>query len=282
VILSLDEALITGLIESENGKIDQIKIASAEIKVFPEFSGKADKMRPINFEDAIITGLFDIERAVFHHPRTWKTMSLAEAVQDGAIAGDASIITDPNNGDKMTLAEAIRKNVIDGVTGMFNDNKLNRRISLNEAIETGLIEHAYSHDSSVILDWENNRLLSLEEAIRHAIISSHCVAVLDIEANQWMSIEHAVEIVLLNRNTGKYGDLSAEEAAKRGFISIPGAPILAGSRHSSQSMHKDMKGDAKASRGQNSLETEATLNCQEITRDGTAMMTSTDEDRVIT
>lgn len=62
---NLSEALQVGLIDSRSGKLNLRKVQELGLNIDPLFTSRGDKHSPINFEDAILSGIYDVETGRF-------------------------------------------------------------------------------------------------------------------------------------------------------------------------------------------------------------------------
>ena len=256
--LTLREAFSERLIDQASGKIDELKAQRDGIVLDPQFTmNETQGPPPMNLLDAIMVQLLDSDTARFTHPVTGSEMSLQEAVSRNLISGSAVVIMDPNSGRNTTLEAALRANVINGKTGDFIDTSSGKKLfSLKDAVRSNLVESAYREETAEVRDHNSGDVVSLEWAIKTAIIDSDSPVVYDPDMQCRISMKEATKKGLMNGQSLTYKSTTGRaipvtEAARLGLIAPVGAPVLAkgsGISHLMQTLHEKRDVDEKLTR----------------------------------
>ena len=253
--LTLLEACRVGLIDQASGKIDELQAQRDGIVLDPQFTvNETQSPPPMNLLDAIMVQLLDSDTARFTHPVSGSEMSLHEAVSRNLISGSAVVIMDPNSGRNTTLEAALRTNVINGKSGDFIDTSSGKKLfSLKDAVRSNLVESAYREETAEVRDHNSGDVVSLEWAIKTAIIDSDSPVVYDPDMQCRISTKEATKKGLMNGQSLTYNSTTGQalpvtEAARLTLIVPVGAPVLAkgtGISHLMQTLHEKRDVDEK-------------------------------------
>ena len=229
--LSLDEAVSRKIIV--DGKLDTRKAANLDLVLDPRFTRKQRELSPMNFEDAVLSGLLDLESCQMRHPKTGEVMTLQKAVDERVIDGESVTIMDPTTGEKLYLREALERRLVDPSSSQLVDTKSGERLlALTTALTSGLIESRYKVDSAQIKDKEDEPL-DLKQAIKEGVVDRQTPAVFDSQTGRRLSIDDAIRKGIVDKDTLEVRDpktgrkITAKEAAKLGLLAVVGAPVLA-------------------------------------------------------
>ena len=232
---SLKDAFDAGLINQYTGQINPTRAQQLELTLDPQFSPRDRSQSPVNVEDAILSGLLDLQTGEVRHPKTGQMMTLKDAVDRGVIDGNSGMVLDPNTGKKVTVQEALDKGLIDGQTGdIINVETGKKLLSLHEAYSSGLVESTYSPEKAEVTDAESGQKVPIGKAITEGKVSGDDVKVYDAASGDRVPLDEAMKKGIVDRKTGQYIDkksgqrMTAKEAAKLGLLAIVGAPVLGG------------------------------------------------------
>ena len=233
--ISLQDALVKNLISNFSGLVNESKINELNITLDPQLVRDRARMSPVNFEDAILSGMLDLDTGLVLHPHTKQHLTLQQAINARVINPETTVIVNPNSGLKLTLQQAIDEQIVDGDTGDFIDTQSKKKLlSLKDAVNSGLVESTVSADSEYVMDWQRGVKIPLPQAIREGKIDPKAPTVYDPVQKKRVSVEEAKQRGILDQNTGDYKDpttgrrINAKDAAKLGLLAVVGAPVLAG------------------------------------------------------
>ncbi len=148
---SLREAMEESMVKRRDGRLDEKKIESMGVTLDPQFTQAEGRRSPLNFEDAILIGLFNLDSGQFMDPMSGTKMELSLAVDQKLIDTTSVMIVDPNSGDKVSLEAAIKAGLVDAKTGNFVDPDSEKVImSMRDAFSAGLIESCYLPETSQV------------------------------------------------------------------------------------------------------------------------------------
>ena len=234
-IFTLNECFGKNLIVSGTGKINDATVRNMNLTLDPLLTGRTQSLSPINFEDAVLTGMFDTKSGLFRHPKTGETMTLRDAISKELIDGKSTLIMDPNSGKKVTLAEALNSGIIDQKTGDFLDVQTGEiLLSLADAMDSGLVESKYKVNTGEVTEADSGVKIQLKDAIQQDSIHGNQLQVYDPYTGKRINKDEAIRKGLFDEKTGEYVDKktgkrhSVKEAAKLGLLAVVGAPVLAG------------------------------------------------------
>lgn len=179
----------------------------------------------ISLLDAIVGGLYDVKTGMFCNPKTRKLMTADEAVQAGIIVEEVKEylfqigILWPSH---LTLAYAIEIGAIDVHTGDFTNEHTGDIVSLTEALTrelVTLIERPFSmgeclydallkeridSKSADYINKESGTALSLHMAIGKGHINPHMKEVVDSETGKRVTLLEAITQGIVNVQTAEY------------------------------------------------------------------------------
>ena len=233
--ITLHDALVKNLVSTHNGRINEAKVNEMGITLDPQLVREESCLSPVNFEDAILSGLLDLDTGLFRHPKTGEQMTLGQAVGQNLLDRHSTIVVCPNSGQKITIEQALKDGVIDDQTGDFIDSQTKKKLlTLKGAVNSGLLESAITADSELVMDWQRGVKIPLAQAIVEGKVDQNTPAVYDPSRKKRVSLEEAKHRGLVNPHTGELVDpttgkrLTAKDAAKLGLLAVAGAPVLAG------------------------------------------------------
>ena len=137
--------------------------------------------------------LYVIDSGKFINPVNNRLMTLEEACLEDLISPISSLVKDTKSGKYMKLDNAIDANVIDNISGVYvypNDKK----IDLQDARNLGLIV-------------SNQKLLSIENAIRMGLYRPDLGQFVDPSTNELLDLETCIDTGLLDGETTVFKDL---------------------------------------------------------------------------
>ena len=232
---TLRQAIEEGMVRTRDGRIQEDKIASMGVTLDPSFAHPEGRKSPVNFEDAILVGLLNLETGQYMDPQTGHKLSLAMAIDGKLIDTSSAMIVDPSSGDKISLESALKAGVIDPASGDFVDPESGKTvISLKDAFSAGLIESSYLPEEGQVINEERGTRLDLGKAIRDAVVEGDDVLVYDSRLGKRVSLSSALRRGMVDKMTGEYIDrdtglrTTAKEAAQMGLMAVVGAPVLGG------------------------------------------------------
>ena len=232
---TLREAIEEGMVRTRDGRIQEEKITSMGITLDPSFAHPEGRKSPVNFEDAILVGLLNLETAQYMDPQTGHKMSLALAVSGNLIDTSSAMIVDPSSGDKISLESALKAGVVDPATGDFIDPDSGKRVmGLKDAFSAGLIESTFLPEEGQVINEERGTRVDLGKAIRDGVVEGDDILVYDSRLGKRVSLSSALRRGMVDQMTGEYIDRDtgirtpAKEAAKMGLMAVVGAPVLGG------------------------------------------------------
>lgn len=137
--------------------------------------------------------LYVIESGKFINPVNNRLMTLDEACLEDLISPISSLVKDTKSGKYMKLDDAVDAKIIDNISGLYiypNDKK----IDLQDARNLGLIV-------------SNQKLLSIENAIRMGLYRPDLGQFVDPSTNELLDLETCIDTGLLDGETTVFKDL---------------------------------------------------------------------------
>ncbi|CAL1537681.1 unnamed protein product [Lymnaea stagnalis] len=198
-----------------------------------------DNKTKLTLQDAIMLGVVDQASNKYTNPRTGKSMSMTDAMNEGLVIMEfvskrkireekdsyglitikitresrpytITSVIDPKTEEKLTVTQAVNGNILDTHNSTYRTEK-GEKISIGDAIQSGL----------VIVDYHEGE----EQSKPEVVTKTYAVhGVVDQKKKAKVSFSEAVRDGLLARDTGEYvnnetGDrVGVHEAIMKGFI----------------------------------------------------------------
>lgn len=131
--------------------------------------------------------LYDPETGKFINPSNGRAVTMADAIEDDLISLVSSLVKDTTNGAYLRLNDGIKANLIDVMGGryVYPDGK---KIDLQEARRLGLIV-------------SQQKLLSLENAIKMGLYRPETGKLVDPSTNEEMDLKECIDMGLIDGDT---------------------------------------------------------------------------------
>lgn len=189
-VITIDEARQKGIVRDEQISKEQFITSDTNI----------------SFEDALTHGYINIEQGTFTHPKTGKTIPIAEAVSAGLLNTEMpKEVTEQKPKSEMEM------------------------LDLNEAFDL-----LYDERTQKFRDPKSpSKTITFKEALDKNIINPDSV-IYNIEAGQPVTLKEAVDSGLIDKKSGKLKEpktgksIDVKNAAKMGLVAVVAAPVLAG------------------------------------------------------
>lgn len=183
--------------------------------------------------------LYDIDTGRFINPANGRLVTMADAIEDDLISLVSSLVKHPSSNVYLKLSDAIKASVIDVIEGKFefsDGKKINfqearrlgfivsqqKLLSLESAIKMGL----YQSESGKLIDPSTNKTMNLQECIDVGLIDGD-TTVLKNSTGQDKPIKHAIESGSIDVEKGRVGDpqSSFDVAFVKGLLVTVQKPI---------------------------------------------------------
>lgn len=194
---------------------------------------------PLTFENALHSGLFNMNTGEFTDPNTGDVYTLAEAIQLNMIDPSSISMRDPINNEIISLSDAIELGYVDIQRGIIIDFETRQEIEFKIAFLRGILivssrrpvsiesvirMDLYDPATGKVKDLSTCQKVTISEAIERGIVHATISEVKDTRANSFVSLDDALNTKLVNSDTGKLRDtkegslITLDIALQKGFV----------------------------------------------------------------
>uniref|UniRef100_A0A8D9ALE4 Dystonin n=1 Tax=Cacopsylla melanoneura TaxID=428564 RepID=A0A8D9ALE4_9HEMI len=180
----------------------------------PELDSKSSRRSSMTFEEALDNDLFDVKTCEVIDPNTQRRISFSEAVLSGLLNPESISIRKSSNEDFHSLPKAVELGILDLNRSLINDTvdipsafqkgfilpRPRKPVSLVHIVKQKL----YTPKSGFINDRVTKTAIPLQESINRFIVDPFITHVKDLENNKYISLEEAISNNIIDAQRGKY------------------------------------------------------------------------------